>query len=74
MLYRCVQFININGSVCGHVIWSRGIKQGDSISSQLYIMPMYYDSHICFRIANVFLDEFKTLDILNSYSPFYQAY
>ena len=30
-------FININGSVCGPVTLSRGIKQGDSISSQLYI-------------------------------------
>ena len=33
-------FININGSVCGPVILSRGIKQGDSISSQLYIMSI----------------------------------
>ena len=29
---------------------------------------LYYDSHRCFRIANVFLEEFITLDILNSYS------
>ena len=33
-------FININGSVCGPVPLSRGIKQGDSISSQLYIMSI----------------------------------
>ena len=33
-------FININGSVCGPVTLSRGIKQGDSISSQLYIMSI----------------------------------
>ena len=33
-------FININGSVCGPVTLSRGIKQGDSISSQLYSMSM----------------------------------
>ena len=33
-------FININGSVCGPVALSRGIKQGDSISSQLYIMSI----------------------------------
>ena len=31
-------FININGSVCGPVSLSRGIKQGDIISSQLFIM------------------------------------
>ena len=30
-------FININGCVCGLVTLSRGIKQGDIISSQLYI-------------------------------------
>ena len=29
---------------------------------------LLYDSHSCFRIANVFLEEFITLDILNSYS------
>ena len=29
---------------------------------------LYYDRHSCFRIANVFLEEFITLDILNSYS------
>ena len=28
---------------------------------------LYYDRHSCFRIANVFLVEFITLDILNSY-------
>ena len=38
-------FINIiyyfiYGSVCGPVPLSRGIKQGDSISSQLYIMSI----------------------------------
>ena len=33
-------FINYSGSVCGPVTLSRGIKQGDSISSQLYIMPI----------------------------------
>ena len=33
-------FINNNGSVCGPVTLSRGIKQGDSISSQLYIMSI----------------------------------
>ena len=33
-------FININGSVCGPVPLNRGIKQGDSISSQLYIMSI----------------------------------
>ena len=33
-------FININGSVCVHVTLSRGIKQGDSISSQLCIMSI----------------------------------
>ena len=33
-------FININGSVCGPVTLNRRIKQGDSISSQLYIMPI----------------------------------
>ena len=33
-------FININGRVCGPVTLSRGIKQGDSISSQLYIMSI----------------------------------
>ena len=39
MLYIYVSsFININGSVCGPVTLIRGIKQGDSISSQLYIM------------------------------------
>ena len=32
---------------------------------------LYYDSHSCFRIANVFLEEFITLDILNSYSFLY---
>ena len=32
--------ININGSVCGPVTLGRGIKQGDSISSQLYIMSI----------------------------------
>ena len=37
MLYRCAQFRNIIGSVCGPVTLSRGIKQGDTISSQLYI-------------------------------------
>ena len=31
-------FNNINGSVCGHVTLSSGIKQGDSISLPLYIM------------------------------------
>ena len=32
-------FININGSVCGHVTLSRRTKQddNDSISSQLYV-------------------------------------
>ena len=41
MIYICVSsFININGSVCGPVPLSRGIKQGDSISSQLYIMSI----------------------------------
>ena len=29
-------FTTINGCVCGPVPLSRGIKQGDSISSQLY--------------------------------------
>ena len=29
---------------------------------------LYYECHSCFRIANVFLEEFITLDILNSYS------
>ena len=29
---------------------------------------LYYDSHSCFRIANVLLEEFITLEILNSYS------
>ena len=29
---------------------------------------LFYDRHSCFRIANVFLEEFITLDILNSYS------
>ena len=29
---------------------------------------LYYDHHSCFRITNVFLEEFITLDILNSYS------
>ena len=29
---------------------------------------VYYDRHSCVRIANVFLEEFITLDILNSYS------
>ena len=38
MLYRCVQFYYFNGSVCGHVTLCRGIKQDDSIISQLYIM------------------------------------
>ena len=33
-------FINIDGSVCGPVTLSRGIKQGDSISSQFYIMSI----------------------------------
>ena len=33
-------FININGSVCEPGTLSRGIKQGDSISSQLYIMSI----------------------------------
>ena len=33
-------FISIYGSVCGPVTLSRGIKQGDSISSQLYIMSI----------------------------------
>ena len=33
-------FININGSVCGPVTLSRGFKQGDSISSQLYVMSI----------------------------------
>ena len=33
-------FININGSVWGPVTLSRGIKQGDGISSQLYIMSI----------------------------------
>ena len=33
-------FININGSVCRPVPLSRGIKQGGSISSQLYIMSI----------------------------------
>ena len=33
-------FININGSSCGPVTLSMGIKQGDSISSQLYIMSV----------------------------------
>ena len=33
-------FININGSVCGHVTLGRGIKQGDSLSSQLDIMSI----------------------------------
>ena len=28
----------------------------------------YYDSHSCFWIANVFLEEFNIFDILNSYS------
>ena len=32
--------IDINGSVCGPVTLSRGIKQGDSIRSQLYIMSI----------------------------------
>ena len=32
--------ININGSVCGPVTLSRGIKQGESICSQLYIMAI----------------------------------
>ena len=29
---------------------------------------LYYDSHSCFRIANLFIEEFITFDILNSYS------
>ena len=33
-------FININGSVCGPVTLSWGIKHGDSISSQLYIISI----------------------------------
>ena len=33
-------FIIINGSVCGPVTLGRGIKQVDSISSQLYIMSI----------------------------------
>ena len=33
-------FININGSVCGPATLSRGIKHGDSISSQLYIISI----------------------------------
>ena len=33
-------FININGRVCVPVPLSRGIRQGDSISSQLYIMSI----------------------------------
>ena len=33
-------FININGNVCGPVTLSSGIKQGGSISSQLYIMSI----------------------------------
>ena len=33
-------FINFNGSVCGPVTLSMVIKQGDSISSQLYIMSI----------------------------------
>ena len=33
-------FININASVCGPVTLSREIKQGDNISSQLYIMSI----------------------------------
>ena len=33
-------FININGSVCGPVTLSKGIKQGDSNASQLYIMSI----------------------------------
>ena len=35
-------FININGSGCGcgHITLSRGSKQGDGISSQLYIMSI----------------------------------
>ena len=41
MVYIYVySFINSNGSVCGPVTLSRGIKQGDSISSQLYIMSI----------------------------------
>ena len=34
-------FINSNDSVCGPVALSRRIKQGDSISSQLYIMSIF---------------------------------
>ena len=34
------RFININGRVCVPVTLSREIKQGDSISSQLFIMSM----------------------------------
>ena len=33
-------FIDINGSVGEPLTLSRGIKQGDSISSQLYIMSI----------------------------------
>ena len=33
-------FINIDGSACGPVTLRWGIKQGDSISSQLYIMSI----------------------------------
>ena len=33
-------FINIHGSVYGPVTLNKGIQQGDSISSQLYIMSI----------------------------------
>ena len=40
MLLCVSSFININGSVCGHVTLSRGFKHGDSISSQVYIVSI----------------------------------
>ena len=50
-------FININESMCGPVPLSRRSKQGDSISTQLYIMsiePLLIHLHMCLRNEPVF--------------------
>ena len=53
-------FININGSVCGPVTLSSGIKQGDSISSQLYIMSI---EPLLMRLCNELLFQGITLSL-----------
>ena len=56
-------FININGSVCGPVALSRGIKQGDSISSILYIMSI---EPLLIRLHNETLFQGPTLPLPNT--------